>query len=116
MIAAILTLFALIFIVFRMFRKEDDGREVSRAELATEIQKFIDGSATPLDWDGFVTFSLKDVGLENIRQECLDVLLEPKTKKEKPWLSDEALHTLSSAITRLQSEPEHHSTTRFARG
>ena len=105
MLTAFLILLALAVLAFFALRKKDEGKEVSREELAADIRRFIDGSATTLDWDDFVTFALRDVELEAIRQECLDALLEPKTKKEKPWLSDEAVNTLTSILTRLKNGP-----------
>jgi hypothetical protein len=92
-------------VAFLVFREKDEGREVSREELAAEISKFIDGSATARDWDNFTTFSLKDAELEAIRRECVDALLEIKTKQEKPWLSDQAVATLTSAVACLRKAP-----------
>lgn len=104
MLAAFIILLALAAVAF-VLKEKDEGKEITREELAAHIGKFIDGSATARDWDDFVTFSLKDGDLEGIRRECLDALLEIKTKKEKPWLSDEAVAALTSVVARLQKEP-----------
>jgi hypothetical protein len=105
MLTALIILLALAAVAFLVLKKKDNGKEVSREEFAADIRKFIDGSATALDWDDFVTFSLRDVELESLRQQCLDALLEAKSKQVKPWLSDEALRTLTSVLSRLEKKP-----------
>jgi hypothetical protein len=83
------------------FRKGDAGKDVTAEELAADIEKFIDGSATAMDWDDFVTFSLRDAALEEERKRCLDVLLETPAKGCHDWCSDEGKRVLASVRDRL---------------
>jgi hypothetical protein len=84
-----------------VFRKRDAGKDVTAEEFAADIEKFIDGSATAMDWDDFVTFPLRDAALEKERKRCLDVLLERPRPGCHDWCSDEGKSVLVSVRDRL---------------
>lgn len=64
------------------------GKICTRAELAADIQKFIDGSATVLDSDDIYTFSLADPDFEKVRGAVLDVLNRRLRTEKNGWCDD----------------------------
>jgi hypothetical protein len=99
LLVPLLIMAAAVVLVFLL--KKDSGKEVTAEELAADIEKFIDGSATAMDWDDFVTFSLRDVALEKERKRCLDVLLELPEKGKRAWCSEDGKRVLVEVRDRL---------------
>lgn len=79
-----------------------EGKQITATELADDIQKFIDGSATVLDSDDMNTFAIADPALERIRSEVLDVLRRRNWTAKNPWCDESGVSDLVAIRAKLQ--------------
>ena len=70
------------------------GKQSTAEELAKDVQKFIDGSASVLDSDEIYTFSLADPALEKIRNEVIDVLDRMRWTEANRWCDESGVADL----------------------
>jgi hypothetical protein len=73
--------------------------------MADEIQKFIDGTGGPWDWDDFISVRVRDPHLEQIRVTCI------ATSEKFPagalgWCNAEGLDYLRTVVDKLRLEGE----------
>jgi hypothetical protein len=57
-------------------------------EVATQIEKFLDGTAGTYDWDDFICFELADPYLEKVRQLCVETNTRYPTSDGKGWCNE----------------------------
>ena len=75
-----------------------------RELLASTIERFVKGNSGPHEWDDVIGVPFSDPGLENIRQDLLDLdeRFPPQTKGE--YCNDEGVAYLLAVAARLRRE------------
>ena len=75
-----------------------------REALASTIERFVNGQASPHEWDDFVGIPFADSDLENIRQECLVVQQRFPPSKNSAYCNDEGAAYLLDVVARLRRQ------------
>ena len=63
-------------------------------EVAEIIERFVEGTCGPWDWDDFISFPLDDPALEAVRRECADLPDRYPPTKRGWYCNDEGLDEL----------------------
>ena len=76
--------------------------EMSRRELADEIEAFLNGTGAAWEWDDLCSARLVDPELERLRQECCDVNERFPATSPENFCSDEGMAFLRKVVSHLR--------------
>ena len=84
------------------FKKQVDATpDPTKESIARTIAAFLGGKGDPQDWNNFVTYPLKDPGLESVRKECFEIDVAHSRKKPQEWCNQERVAQLRRILARL---------------
>jgi hypothetical protein len=83
----IIVVFVALIGILLFKRSVDRTPDLTAAQVAELIDKFVDGSGGPYDWDDYINIPSRNAALEQIRRDCEEVSerFPPETKTE--WCS-----------------------------
>jgi hypothetical protein len=79
------------------------ANELTAADVADIIERFIEGSGAPLDWDEYTLgTSFRDERLERIRKRCARLSEEFPPPDPTMYCSEEGIRVLRSLVKELR--------------
>jgi hypothetical protein len=80
-------------------------RELTRAEVATLIEDFIEGRCGPWDWDDFIsTMTFDDEALRLVQSRCAGLPIEFPPANPRHYCSNEGLNVVREVAEKLKAE------------
>ncbi len=76
---------------------------VTHEEVATTIERFLDGTCGDHDWDDFLHFSIADPYLELVRKKCDSVFLEYPATQKGHYCSDKGTEVLRQLVVEVRT-------------
>ena len=94
----------LLGVLLLVLARRDRGINLTREEVASEIETFLDGSGGTWDWDDFLSIKISDPELEAIRQRCADLPYEFPPREAGHYCSPEGAKVLRSIVRELRRD------------
>jgi hypothetical protein len=79
---------------------------MKKREIADLIERFLDGDASPREWDDFESVRLEDPELDAIRVECAEVRRNHPAERSDRFCSEEGASVLRAIAGRIRRESE----------
>ena len=79
-------------------------RRRSRTEVADEIERFLNGTCGPWDWDEFTSFPIEDPELDAIRKQLAHLPVDYPPSEPGHYASDEGKQVALEIVERLRSK------------
>jgi hypothetical protein len=102
-IAGIVILIVLIAIALK---SSETQFSATHADVAKEIENFINGTGKEHDWDDFLHWSISDPFLEKVRKKCEDVYDEYPATEKGHYCSSEGLEVLRMLLDEVKRKSE----------
>ena len=77
--------------------------KLTRLDAANLIQRFLDGSCGPYDWDDFTSVHYQDPVIEAAVQRCVSVRDEYPPDNARGYCNSQGLEVLRSIIAKLRT-------------
>ena len=77
--------------------------EMSLLELSSLIQRFLNGSVGPWEWDDFTSIKSKDPTIEHYRLAIVDIADRFPSPTPEQWASDAGLDELRQVAMKIQA-------------
>lgn len=98
-LAVLIVLILLLFVAALPQRKPHN---LTKDEVANEIEAFLNGTGGAYDWDGFCTFKLDNPKLEKIRARCAQLGDEFPSDASGDYCNEEGLKVLRGYVKDLR--------------
>jgi len=79
------------------------GQKLSRLDVAEILDDFIVGSGGLSDWDNFISFSIEDEHLEEIRRRCAQLDEEFPPEQKGHYCSQAGIAVIRAYVAELRS-------------
>jgi hypothetical protein len=79
------------------------GTQLTKFEVATIIEQFLDGGGGRWDWDDFCSFAILDPYLDAIRVRCCALQQTHPSNARTRYCNDQGMAILRSLVTELRS-------------
>ena len=76
---------------------------LTKAEAATYIRDFLDGTGGKWDWDDFISARSDDPWLDDIRRACAELAERYPPARQDHYCSDEGLGVLRELLAQLNA-------------
>ena len=80
-----------------------DSVQRTKAEVASIIEKFLDGSGGKWDWDDFCSLSIGDPYLDSVRIQCSELSLTCPPTEKGHYCSQAGFEIMRELVSKLRA-------------
>lgn len=100
----IISITLIVVAIYAIKRYFDSAPEPTPDYVSELLEKAINGTAHPFEWDGFLTCPYKNSEIESIRLQCQEIYENNKAKEEDMWVNEKGAQLLKGIQQQLHEK------------